>query len=163
MTFFKLLKFIPLFVLSSAALAEQSCLSNALETTPENRFVISKNTVLDKKTGLTWQRCTLGLSGSACNQGVAKKYTWNQALNAATKGWRLPNVKELASIIELKCYEPAINLNLFPNTKNDYYWTSSPFNGFSYQKGEASWSYNFTTGEDSANLKSSRYMIRLVR
>jgi hypothetical protein len=90
--------------------------------------------VTDTATGLTWKRCSEGQSwdGATC-AGSAMYHTWQQALQVADTAsyagqsdWRLPNAKELASIVEQACYSPAIDEAVFPATPSSYYWSSSP-------------------------------------
>jgi hypothetical protein len=110
-------------------------------TTPTSQFTQHDNgTVTDNATRLIWMRCSLGQTwnGSTC-EGNAIQYNWQDALLAAQAenfasfdDWRLPNVKELASIVELACYQPAINLTIFPeptdSTETQYvYWTSTAY------------------------------------
>lgn len=116
------------------------CVTTQKPTAPASRFIDNGNdTISDKATGLIWMQCTDGLSTStsACDTGIATLYSWQQALQQATSlnanggfagktNWRLPNEKELASILELSCVNPAINESLFPNTSSNLYWSSSP-------------------------------------
>ena len=140
--------------------------------TPTNRFSLLKegSIVLDKKTKLIWQRCSLGQSwqnNGKCT-GNAKKYTFDKAQKIAKfthfvgfNDWRVPTIKELASIVELACYEPAINTTIFPNIEisNDY-WSSSPYINAS----NLSWSVDFDIGYDNYSLeRSSELFVRLVR
>lgn len=104
-------------------------------STPYNRFTINAdNTVIDNITGLMWMRCSLGQVGEKCS-GTASSYDWFEALNQNGKNfagyddWRLPNIKELESITELGCIEPAVNTKVFPKTISYIYWTSSPSGG----------------------------------
>ena len=46
--------------------------------------------------------------------------------------WRLPNKNELESLVELRCYDPAINTKYFPNTPSNMVWSSSPYAGSPY-------------------------------
>ncbi|MCX8521150.1 MAG: DUF1566 domain-containing protein, partial [Rhodoferax sp.] len=71
-----------------------------------DRFNQNGAEVTDRRTGLVWARCSLGQSwnGSTCT-GTASTHTHEQALAQAqtanvggASGWRLPNVKELASL-----------------------------------------------------------------
>jgi hypothetical protein len=110
----------------------QNCNSAIPLKAPDSRYSILADgaQVLDKQTGLIWQRCSLGQewSGATCT-GFGDRYTWQQALQAAHdlgNGWRLPNIKELQSLVEEACYSPPINERLFPGTIFSYYWTSTP-------------------------------------
>lgn len=105
-------------------------------TTPPSRFTDQGDgTGTDIVTGLQWKRCEEGRvwDGVACT-GSATLHTWQGALQladtadfAGKSDWRLPNVKELASIIEGACYSPAIALGVFPGVdSNAVFWTSTP-------------------------------------
>lgn len=103
-------------------------------------------TVLDRVTRLTWQKCTVGLSGMDCAEGSPILYNWYEAsgtadqwdnpggevdvcgdLKLAGTGWRLPTPVELISIVDFGAGSPAINSAVFPNTEklNGPYWTST--------------------------------------
>ncbi len=73
--------------------------------------------------------------------------------------WRLPNIKELASIVEYQCHNPAINLAVFPNTTTNAYWSSTshanPTTGV--------WSLFFSNGTVDTTTQSSSLNLRLVR
>ncbi len=139
-----------------------------LETTPSSRFTINGNgTVTDKQTGLIWARCPEGQSGSSCESGSATGYNWQSALDhadssglAGENDWRLPNIKELGSIIERACYLPAINLHVFPNVSASLFWTSSP----EINNSNNTWVVDFSTGFDrNIDDRSSSRVVRLVR
>ncbi len=110
----------------------------------DSRFEIitGGSEIKDKRTGLIWQRCSLGQTwdGNTC-AGTAKKYKWPQALaksQALGNGYRLPNIRELNSLIDRDCHAYAINEKIFPNIpvsdegiSNDIwshvdFWSSSP-------------------------------------
>jgi hypothetical protein len=140
-------------------------------TTPTNRFTINNDgTVIDTQTGLTWKRCSEGQSGIDCNIGNANSYTWQGALKqvqnvndnggfAGYKNWRLPNIKELSSIIEYQCSDPSINLVVFPNTSSFGYWSSSP-NAYDYRS--KAW-YVFFNVPAIRSDESYDLFVRLVR
>ncbi|MCP4237204.1 MAG: DUF1566 domain-containing protein, partial [Aestuariibacter sp.] len=128
-------------------------------------------TVTDNKTGLMWKQCSEGLSGADCATGAATTHQWNQALQipetlnpgggfAGYSDWRLPNIKELRSIVEYQCSDPAINSSRFPATASSYYWSSSASAVYSSN----AWCVHFNDGRDNNNGRSngSRY-VRLVR
>lgn len=140
-------------------------------TTPTVRFTVNANgTVIDKKTGLMWKKCSEGLSGMDCTVGVIQTQTWWSTLQniqtmnttsgfAGFTDWRIPNVKELRSIVEKQCYNPAINLTVFPNTAPTYFWTSSS----SAWSGDYAWYIDFGSGRDGWDHKPRYNQTRLVR
>ncbi len=145
-----------------------ACNTSMQANTPDQRFVVDAATglVTDKATELVWQRCSLGQSGANCSGGAAATYNWQQALQAAQSSthagysdWRLPNIKELASIIERSCGNPAVNTTAFPSTVNSYYWSASTFAGYSGR----SWRLHFGTGATSHRNKTNSFHVRLVR
>ncbi|WP_191602138.1 DUF1566 domain-containing protein [Marinomonas algicola] len=111
---------------------------NIVASTPTTRFTLNADeTVTDLKTGLMWKQCPEGMSGSQCDVGSASVAFWDvflrsvEVLNAGEgfagfNDWRVPNVKELRSIVEAQCYRPAINLEVFPNTPIVSFFTSTP-------------------------------------
>lgn len=129
-------------------------------------------TVTDNRTGLVWDRCTWGQTGDDCSGGAATSHTWQGALaqaeaanSANYKGhsdWRLPDIKELTSIVERSCIHPAINLALFPNTLSYFLWSSSPHFGYA----GLVWGLDFQWGAvygDGYTHHNQYTMIRLVR
>jgi hypothetical protein len=156
-----------LCITPSVALA-QECLSDGLETTPNDNFTaVTTSTLLDVTTDLVWRRCSEGQTwnGSTC-EGEAIKYTWQAALQLAHQasdedllGWRLPNVKELASITERDCVRPAVNSSLFPATPPDDFWTSTP----SADDPDRAWVVAFFNASHSIKEKDRFIYVRLVR
>ncbi|TMP37751.1 DUF1566 domain-containing protein [Pseudoalteromonas rubra] len=158
---------------SYSAVASQICASASLvpDTTPKAQFEIKDDgTVCDKQTNLMWQRCSFGQiynndSGSCDN--VAQELSWQQALQTANaqefagySDWHLPNVKELASIVEHRCVKPAINEEVFLATLEKNYWSSTTVEG---TPGNA-WLFSFGDGKVSNVFsKNSTAYVRLVR
>jgi hypothetical protein len=164
----------------SLVLAVQICPDNLVFSTPTDDFSIKADlgVVVHKKTSLMWKICSEGQtynSGTHSCTGTATTMNWATALetakNFASAGfagfndWRLPNVKELRSIIEYRCYNPAINLAIFPDTSTAAYWSSSPvvadaLNNYSEL-------IDFNTGETyfgpAAQRNDPSHVIRLVR
>lgn len=150
----------------------QTCNEQILRNTPNDRFEVSGNEARDLKTGLIWQRCNAGQTwdGEGCS-GSASIYTWAQALNLSDGQWRLPNIRELASLIESACVDPSINMAIFPDTASDFYWSSSQDVNYSGSLTSKSWGVNFNSGEvntGSINFLTSYYTdhyvhVRLVK
>jgi Protein of unknown function (DUF1566). len=91
--------------------------------TSQNDYTISALTVIDKITGLEWQR-----------QDDDITRTWEDAWNYCSgldldghQDWRLPGIKELQSIFDYgQVTPPAIDQVAFPNTDANVYWSATP-------------------------------------
>ncbi|TDO99941.1 DUF1566 domain-containing protein [Marinomonas balearica] len=163
------MRFITLLILLVSVLsAEAQTINEHIENiTPDSRYTVhTDGTVTDTETRLMWKQCPEGLSGNDCNTGSANTFTWKAALEQAKAAsdagytdWRLPNVKELGSLVALDRYRPSINLTIFPNTPASYFWSGSPF-AFS---SNYAWFVYFYHGYGSNCCRSSSYHVRLVR
>jgi hypothetical protein len=90
----------------------------------------TNNVVIDGWTGLRWRRCEEGRTwtGSTCS-GTGYAFSAYSALEYARDqpGWRLPNVKEMASLLDLSVPNGAtIDSTTFPGAAADAVWTSTP-------------------------------------
>ena len=119
-------------------------------------------------------RCSIGQtwesSDDSCS-GTISNMSWESALQTASTStllgksdWRLPNIKELTSLVERACYDPAINETLFPDMDtlsnySNYYWTSSAFSSFS----SYAWIVQFNVGFGSSSYRYNNNKVRLVR
>ena len=172
-------------LLLSLNLNAQICVSAIPAATPSSDFIVHNDgTVTHKKTNLMWKVCAEGQSWNAGScTGTPSISTWDNALQnpqtlnvsggyASYTDWRLPNRKELFSIVELKCYNPVINEEVFPDMVSEttfpytvppYFWTSSPMSmaGSPFPMTE---SINFSSGTgDSTRADYHSSQIRLVR
>lgn len=111
--------------------------------------------------------CALGQNwdGAGCT-GNAQITTWAGALQAAESAgfaghsdWRLPDIKELGSIVDLACYDPAINATVFPNTPSNWFWSASPYAG----SVSSAWYVHFFNGHDGFGSLTGYPRVRLVR
>jgi hypothetical protein len=146
----------------------QTCNGSITPSTPDQQFTINDDgTVTDNKTTLIWMPCNLGQAwdadSSSC-KGTASLYNWQNALAAASSfkvlnDWRLPNIKELKSILEQACEYPAINNSIFPDIAGSLYWSSSPF----ASDNDNAWIVDFNYGVGSYYYKSNDVYVRLVR
>ena len=149
--------------------------ANASETTPTAKFAVNGDfTVTHAKTGLMWKECAEDSSGAGCATGGATAMDWAGALNAANTAnaangglgfanhtdWRLPNQKELQSIVESCGYNPSINQAMFPATPAWHFWSAS-----SYVPDPAlAWFVHFYDGYSGAYDKTYDFLyVRLVR
>jgi hypothetical protein len=164
-----------MFLMQIGVFAEAACTAanpnaNVAETTPTSGLTDNGDgTITDTKTGLMWKQCSEGQSGAGCATGTAREMIWEFALQAASTSlfaghgdWRLPNIRELASIRELCGYNPSINQIRFPGTRSslfDNYWSSSSYALIPDQ----AWRISFGYGNTSPYIKSATYYVRLVR
>lgn len=146
----------------------QTCNPNILNTAPDSRYTShGDGTVTDKATGLMWKQCPEGLSGADCGDGGLQFFDWQEALQqgqgltfAGHSDWRLPNVKELSSLVDRRCADPAINVTLFPFvTPNNWFWSSSPHAVNSYD----AWMVGFDKGQVDYFQRKAHLVVRLVR
>lgn len=158
-------------LLASLAHAQQ-CNPAVPRSTPDEQFQMNiDGTVLHRSTNLTWMRCALGQewTGSDCidsTDGTLKVYAWQSALQAAQEhtfaghsDWRLPNFKELESLVEQGCWIPAINLTAFPSAPTGWFWSSSAYAG----RSGGAWGVDFGKAYVSGALDGNGNQGRLVR
>jgi hypothetical protein len=163
-----------LMTVTPALVMAQTCNPYAPPARPDSRYINNLDgSVHDKYTGLMWMACSEGMSTSVtpCDTGLPGAYTWQQALQRAAAvnagsapnygytDWRVPNIKELQSLIDIACYSPAINSSLFPGTLDQHYWSSTAYT----TEPNKAWVVNFVHGELLRASKLNGYPLRLVR
>ena len=123
----------------------------------DSHYVINAETVIDKVTGLEWQRLT---------EDVVR--AWDQAVDYCFSlelddhdDWRLPEAKELSSIVDYGAYLPAINTTAFPlpssySTWN--FWAKSTTALSNWAR-----AVYFSSGKTTDRPKSVENIVRCVR
>ncbi|MBV1909870.1 MAG: DUF1566 domain-containing protein [Kangiellaceae bacterium] len=124
-----------IIILLIGELRAQDCFDNIRPTAPDERFLDHLDgTFTDRKTGLIWSRCFLGQSWTedGCEGDIVVR-GWDVVLAqteeseyAGMTDWRVPNIKELRSIIEQSCIQPETNLNFFVDIGAASVWSSTP-------------------------------------
>ena len=119
--------------------------------------------VTDSVTTLEWQ------DDYSDNAGVVKQTNWEnaiaycEALALDGGGWRLPNIRELNSIVDYSKYNPAID-SVFSNNNTNYYWSSTVFSASSETGfGQDAKVIHFGNGGQYSHYKGSSDYVRCVR
>ena len=115
--------------------------------------------VFDTETGLVWER----------SPDPRKQHSWDAAivgsftvLKGGRKGWRLPAIEELLSLVDPSQSNPTLPVgHPFVDVKlDDSYWSATL--GMTNLPTYA-WAYNFSNGDTGNTLKSSERYAWLVR
>ena len=162
------MKKLVILALLSLNASAQTCLDDVTETASAEQFVVNTDgTATHTERGLMWMRCSLGqtYSNNDCI-GEGDELNWQQALDeahgytfAGKSGWRVPNLKELATLTERACVRPAINETVFPSTLSDDYWTSTP----AVTDANRAWVVAFFNSSNALKEKRLFVYTRLVR
>ena len=120
----------------------------------DSRFVnISVDQVRDNATGLIWQ-----------TRPPTQRITHDEALRYCEKllidgmdQWRLPQIKELASIIDEKSYNPSI-YHYF-KTEAHFYWSATD----NAADSQFAWLVNFSDSHIHSFRKNVPFHVRCVR
>jgi hypothetical protein len=140
---------------------------------PPARFTDNQDgTVTDQATGLVWLK----------NAGALGQATWSAAITAATQlasgaagladgskagDWRLPNLNELESLVDVSASGPALTPgNPFTGVSTGIYWTSTSYWGGSAGSPSA-WAIRMGDGryvnDGATNLKTAANAVWAVR
>ncbi len=125
-------------------------------------------TVSDSITGLMWDKCPVGKNNDLSCSGTASSLTWSAALDTVTTAnssnlrgygdWRLPNITELESLVDLTRSNPAIDTTAFPNNGN-LFWSST-----TTPPRSNAFNVRFNTGNvEVSYAKTNTLNVRLVR
>ena len=146
------------------------CNASLPEATPTTDFTVKGDgTAVHNKTGLMWMRCELEQTwnGTGCDDPLSfMGHTCTDALTAVNTStfagfddWRLSNIKELASIVEIQCINPSINATVFPNTPSLFFWSATGLAGDL----DLAWFLDFDDGNDDIDFKINAGRVRWVR
>ena len=117
----------------------------------------ANNVAVDAVTGIKWRRCPTGKTwdGSRCTGSPLTLSQGSMLSHARTKvGWRVPNIKELASLVSRTRTNPSLDTTTFPGNysiTNGYstnwrFWSSTPSPGSSNAI-ENGWLIDFADGQ----------------
>jgi len=155
-------------LLAGAANAAQVCDENLTPTTPDSRFQVNEAEVTDTQTGLIWQRCAQGQSWNSETSQCAGTVTavhWKSAMELTTGDWRVPNIKELQSIMEHACASPSMNMTIFPIGREALsIWSSTPARrSLTLAVADSIWIGNIQYGTSTGGKKDFQLATLLVK
>jgi hypothetical protein len=119
------------------------------------RYVDNHNdTITDTMTGLIWQK-TLSLSAMTWQDALS----YSQDAFGGYNDWRLPNVKELSSLVDLSKFKPSINTDVFTGNQQSICWTSTTYES----DPQKAWGVSFDYGYEGSYNKTDQHYVRTVR
>lgn len=131
--------------------------SQKLPASERFELVLDDEAVLDKETGLVWARD--GYLIGARNWQSATNYCY-WVIIGGRKGWRLPTVEELESLVEYtQGVQGLPNGHPFTNVQSAYYWSSTT------HEADSSMAYGMRVIDGASNLsgKNNSYYMLPVR
>jgi hypothetical protein len=164
-------------IVAGAAIAQdaggsQTCAAGG-STLPSARFHDNGDgTVTDVESKLMWMRCASGQQWvvDRC-AGRAVVYSWDDARLQADRvsgdgtaffsDWRVPALRDLATITDRGCSSPRTNLAVFPGTPAAPFWSSTPRPG--ERSGERAFALSFGAEGVLLARRDERFHVRLVR
>ena len=111
------------------------------------------DTVYDSETRLTWQKIDYNVERRSWDEAISHcedLYLENKA------DWRLPNIRELITLVDVEKYNPAIN-PVFEFMATPY-WSST-----TSRYRDSAWGVHFYHGDDFRSMKTYKYYVRCVR
>ena len=115
-------------------------------------------TVTDRLTGLMWTINADKANGTTDWEGALSKS--DGCIDGGYTDWRLPNRNELASLIDLGRFNPALPAgHPFTGVRPSYYWTSTTF----ANNGDHAWLIHFFSGFITHDDKAGTHYVWFVR
>src|SRR4029077_16563958 len=105
---------------------------------------------------IVWQQADSAQTAPMAVMAWADAKTYCAGLTTGGHTWRLPSIRELATLVDEAQVAPAINRTMFPSTKygsksNNWYWASHRAAG----NATAAWAINFDDGFTGFNAGAS--------
>jgi hypothetical protein len=147
---------------TSYAAGDDGSLQNGVEWPLQRFWDHGDGSVTDNLTSLMWTKDAGTTVIAGCGGGLKNWYdaiAYAACLNTNSylgyTDWRLPNRKELRSLIDYGQASPALPYNHpFDNAQLDWYWTSTTYAGNTAE----AWAVNLNTGEVFATEKGDNYV-----
>ncbi len=140
-------------MLAVAAVIGILSINDARANAPSGRYTQQGATVVDNKTGLTWEQ-----------SASTTPFTWTGAKSRCSSvgaGWRVPTIKELQSLVDYaRSGTPKIDTAYFPGTPFEpFWWSSTAMAGSSSD----AWYVDFDNGSAGHQAMTDGGLVRCVR
>jgi uncharacterized protein DUF1566 len=127
---------------------------------PSVRFIVLSNwggaAVLDRETGLVWEQSP----SVTARIWAAAHAVCNNSTVGNRKGWRLPTVQELASLVDPTQSSPALPAgHPFTNVQSSFYWSATGL----FSDGTVGYDVNFVAGNVGLAVKGLSDNVWCVR
>lgn len=120
------------------------------------KLVLDGAAALDKETGLVWEKSP---DTTTRTWTSAFSYCYQRQVGGR-KGWRLPTIEELASLVDTSQSNPALPAgHPFTNVQSNFYWSSTTYASST----SVAWGVDFYSGSVSLSVKGSGYYVWCVR
>lgn len=128
---------------------------------PSPRFTDHGDSVTDKLTGLMWVKAPHALSGNSSGQAWQDAVDYcNRLDHGGYSDWRLPNIREIDSLISYGRYYTALpSEHPFIGIRFSNYWSSTTHVGYA----DRAWFVYLHHGNVSLSVKSNTYDVWPVR
>ncbi len=125
------------------------------------RFIAGQNTVVDQRTGLEWFREASRLElPMTWSEALASVQDINETALFGHNDWRVPNRRELFSLISLESINPSLpDGHPFQRVVTSYYWTSTSCSRLPDQ----AWYIHLGGARVFKGLKKDSYLLWPVR
>ena len=159
-------------VSAQSAAVQQTCAVGDSNLPLTRFFDNGDGTVTDVNSKLMWMRCPSGQQWvNARCAGQAISYNWAAAVRQADQissngeaffnDWRVPALRDLATITDRGCKNPRTNLVVFPGTPPTAFWTSTSRPGGKSEN--LAFALSFGAEGVLSARKDERFYVRFVR
>jgi hypothetical protein len=151
-----------MFMLLAPGSARAQALWGEPINTPGDRFIVlesyANQAVYDKETGLVWEQAP----NTTLRNWENAQFHCNRKTVGNRKGWRLPTLQELASLIDPTVPFPGPTLpsgHPFSNVQSHQYWSATSL----ADPSSTAWDVDFGTGDEFIHGKIGVDLVWCVR
>ena len=141
-----------------ATLDQVRCVRSSYPVPPATRYTIASGVVTDTVTGLVWQQQA---PTSTYTQSEGSAYCSTLSLGGFNFGWRLPTIKELATLVDYSVPQGSLMMDAtaFAGEPANVFWSSTPVAGLPTD----AWVVYFGNGNVFSINVTYGYCVRCVR